>query len=99
MPLDGHCYVALTLHAFKEKFCDYIESVICFYIAHLFTLDGKLITINPDFSFEKFVESGDELHDDIFPQILPQVRQSQRANSAGHSKDQKFTDGSDNSKF
>lgn len=77
MSFSGHNYIALTAHVFKEYVCDWIELVIESYMLHLSTLNGRLTTFYPYFLLDENANECDEAnHDDLFPQILRQAKQS-----------------------
>lgn len=99
MPSNGHYYIAFWDLAFIEYVCNWNGLVNDCYTLHLFTLDGPFKTFYPDFRPEKVNESDKELHHDLCPQILPQARQAENANSAGQSLDQELIDGSRGSYF
>lgn len=62
MPPNGHYYISLAAHAFKEYFSDWIGLVNDCYVLQVSPLDGRPTTFNSDFPLAKFNESDKEIN-------------------------------------
>lgn len=65
MSSNGHFYIALTVHAFKQFTCPWIGLINGSYILHTLSLGNQIVPLSFEFPLQKVSKSNKEIQTNI----------------------------------